>query len=208
MPWALSVFGPATGHMAIDAKVRIRDLSAWLDIASGGTIGAGEAYMAGKLTQQRPARCHASAGRQSRGDERTGIRHGTCRQRAAAPRPLAPPQYTHRQPAQHPRPLRPRRRTVQPVSRSVDDVLGSGLSARRGNARRSLAAQARSDLPQARTAARRSAAGNRHRLGRPRHSCRTPLRLPGHDHHHLGQPVRLCTAAAYRQRDSPIASLY
>lgn len=44
------VFGPTTGHMAFEARVRIRDLSAWLDIATGGTIGAGEAYMAGKWT--------------------------------------------------------------------------------------------------------------------------------------------------------------
>jgi cyclopropane-fatty-acyl-phospholipid synthase len=35
---------------APDVKVRINDLSAYLDIATGGTIGAAEAYMAGKWT--------------------------------------------------------------------------------------------------------------------------------------------------------------
>lgn len=44
-----AVFGRTSGQAALDATVRIDDLSAWLDIASGGTIGAGEAYMAGKF---------------------------------------------------------------------------------------------------------------------------------------------------------------
>ena len=44
-----AVFGQTSGQPAIDASVRIHDLSAWLDIASHGTIGAGEAYMAGKF---------------------------------------------------------------------------------------------------------------------------------------------------------------
>jgi cyclopropane-fatty-acyl-phospholipid synthase len=40
-------FGNAGGH---DVSIRIHDASAWLDIATGGTIGAAEAYMAGKLS--------------------------------------------------------------------------------------------------------------------------------------------------------------
>ncbi|MCL4780228.1 MAG: cyclopropane-fatty-acyl-phospholipid synthase family protein [Gammaproteobacteria bacterium] len=43
-----TVVGETTGHPTIDVRVRISELSAWLDIASGGTIGAAEAYMAGK----------------------------------------------------------------------------------------------------------------------------------------------------------------
>lgn len=43
-----AVFGEASGQAATEVTVQIRDLSAWLDIATGGTIGAGEAYMAGK----------------------------------------------------------------------------------------------------------------------------------------------------------------
>jgi cyclopropane-fatty-acyl-phospholipid synthase len=43
-----SVAGEASELVGIDVRVRITDLSAWLDIASGGTIGAAEAYMAGK----------------------------------------------------------------------------------------------------------------------------------------------------------------
>lgn len=45
-----AVFGQTSGPAAIDASVRIHDLTAWLDIASGGTIGAGEAWMAGKFS--------------------------------------------------------------------------------------------------------------------------------------------------------------
>jgi cyclopropane-fatty-acyl-phospholipid synthase len=44
-----AVFGEPSGLPTIDASLRINDLSAWLDIASHGTIGAGEAYMAGKF---------------------------------------------------------------------------------------------------------------------------------------------------------------
>ena len=44
-----TVLGQTAGQPAIDVRVRVVDLSAWLDIASRGTIGAGEAYMAGKL---------------------------------------------------------------------------------------------------------------------------------------------------------------
>jgi cyclopropane-fatty-acyl-phospholipid synthase len=43
-----SVLGEAPEPAGIEVRVRITDLSAWLDIASGGTIGAAEAYMAGK----------------------------------------------------------------------------------------------------------------------------------------------------------------
>jgi cyclopropane-fatty-acyl-phospholipid synthase len=43
-----SVLGDVAEQASIDVRVRISDLSAWLDIASGGTIGAAEAYMAGK----------------------------------------------------------------------------------------------------------------------------------------------------------------
>jgi cyclopropane-fatty-acyl-phospholipid synthase len=43
-----SVFGEASGPTDTEVTVQIRDMSAWLDIATGGTIGAGEAYMAGK----------------------------------------------------------------------------------------------------------------------------------------------------------------
>ncbi|MBN8279403.1 MAG: class I SAM-dependent methyltransferase [Gammaproteobacteria bacterium] len=39
-------FGPGTGGP--DVAVQLHDLSAYLDIATGGTIGAAEAYMAGK----------------------------------------------------------------------------------------------------------------------------------------------------------------
>ncbi|MEO7386166.1 MAG: cyclopropane-fatty-acyl-phospholipid synthase family protein [Gammaproteobacteria bacterium] len=40
----------AVPDKAPDVSVRINDLSAYLDIATGGTIGAAEAYMAGKWT--------------------------------------------------------------------------------------------------------------------------------------------------------------
>ena len=40
----------ASGPAAPDVSLRINDLSAYLDIATGGTIGAAEAYMAGKWT--------------------------------------------------------------------------------------------------------------------------------------------------------------
>lgn len=43
-----SVLGGGSEPAGIEVRVRITDLSAWLDIAGGGTIGAAEAYMAGK----------------------------------------------------------------------------------------------------------------------------------------------------------------
>ena len=42
--------GPASAQTGPDVAVRISDLSAYLDIATGGTIGAAEAFMAGKWT--------------------------------------------------------------------------------------------------------------------------------------------------------------
>ena len=42
--------GPASAQTGPDVAIRISDLSAYLDIATGGTIGAAEAYMAGKWT--------------------------------------------------------------------------------------------------------------------------------------------------------------
>lgn len=44
----ITVIGETIGNPVVDVRIRITDLSAWLDIASGGTIGAAEAYMAGK----------------------------------------------------------------------------------------------------------------------------------------------------------------
>ena len=41
---------PAPAQAGPDVALRISDLSAYLDIAAGGTIGAAEAYMAGKWT--------------------------------------------------------------------------------------------------------------------------------------------------------------
>lgn len=53
-PLGSRVFGaPESGSAspaAPDVSLRINDLSAYLDIATGGTIGAAEAYMAGKWT--------------------------------------------------------------------------------------------------------------------------------------------------------------
>jgi cyclopropane-fatty-acyl-phospholipid synthase len=40
--------GEVSEQAGTEVRVQISDLSAWLDIASGGTIGAAEAYMAGK----------------------------------------------------------------------------------------------------------------------------------------------------------------
>ena len=40
-----------------------------------------------------------------------------------------------------------------------------------------------------------SCPGNRYRLGRFRPTCRTPLRLPRHHHHHLGRTTRPCRTA-------------
>ena len=44
-PLGAAAFGPADAE---EIRVRIRDASAWADMATGGTIGAAEAYMAGK----------------------------------------------------------------------------------------------------------------------------------------------------------------
>ena len=46
-PLGSASFGPAE---AAEVRVQIKDLSAWRDMATGGTIGAAEAYMAGKWT--------------------------------------------------------------------------------------------------------------------------------------------------------------
>jgi len=49
-PLGSRLFGAPATTASPDVSVRINDLSAYLDIATGGTIGAAEAYMAGKWT--------------------------------------------------------------------------------------------------------------------------------------------------------------
>ncbi len=49
-PLGSRLFGRSGDASAPDVSVRIHDLSTYLDIATGGTIGAAEAYMAGKWT--------------------------------------------------------------------------------------------------------------------------------------------------------------
>ena len=53
-------------------------------------------------------------------------------------------------------------------------------------------------LQQARLETRSAPVGNRHRLGRPRHSCRPPLRMPRHHHDHLARTVRVRARSAWR----------
>jgi hypothetical protein len=49
-PLGSRLFGAPGTTTSPNVSVRINDLSAYLDIATGGTIGAAEAYMAGKWT--------------------------------------------------------------------------------------------------------------------------------------------------------------
>ncbi len=60
---------------------------------------------------------------------------------------------------------------------------------------RGLARQVRCGLPQARAQLQRPPARDRHRLGRPGAACRAALWLPRHHHDDLARPIRVCARA-------------
>ena len=100
----------------------------------------------------------------------------------------------------HRGPLRPRRRPLRADARPVDDVLLRAVRAAGDDARAGVDGQARADLRQARPAADRPPAGDRHGLGLAGAARRPLARLPGDHDDDLQGPARDRRAARARGR--------
>ena len=204
---ASSTTEPSRPSCALRASVRVHDPRFYSEIAFGGSIGAGEAYMLGYWTT----------------DDLTGLMQILLRNRqvldgmeggigapdgaAAESAALGCAQHAHRQPAQYRRALRPRQRLLPAVSRPDDDVFERACSSAPDmTLAEASRREARPHLPQARSEADRSCARNRHRLGRLRAARGGALRLPRHHHDDLAQPVRARRASASTKPASATAS--
>jgi hypothetical protein len=174
------------GHGLPQVQLSVHHPAFYADLAFGGSIGAGEAYMAGAWS------CSDLTGLMRLmvlNQDVLDRMEGGPRRAAAQGPALAQPQQPRRQPAQHRRALRPRQRLLPPDAGRHHDVLLRHFRNPAQHLARGFNRQARRPLPQARPAAERPLAGDRHRLGRFRHPRGAALWLPGDDHHHLAQSI-------------------
>ena len=124
-----------------------------------------------------------------------------ARARAVAPRPRVPDAQHARALARgHRRPLRPRQRPLRADARRDDDVFERDLRAPGHDPGRRVADQAGPDLREARPAAVRPRARDRHRLGRVRAARGADARLPRDHHDVLARAARAGARARPRRR--------
>ena len=186
--------------------IHVHDARLYGDVAFGGSVGAGEAYMRGYWTcdaaRRRRAPVRAQHGCARRARRRARALHRAAAQGCARAQPQQP------------------RRSRRNIAAHYD--LGNEFfrlfldetmmySAAMFEHPRTIAARRAgrapgSHLPQARSQAHRPPARDRHRLGRPRAARRARLWLPRDHHHHFPRAMDARARARARRPASRAAS--
>ena len=199
-------FGKPSAALPEPVVIHVHDARLYGDVAFGGSVGAGEAYMRGYWTTRSSSTscaCSCSTWTRSTGSK-AGSRGFTAPLRKAV------------------HALRRNSRAGSRRNIAAHYDLGNEFfrlfldetmmySAAIFEHPRQIAARragraARSHLPQARARAHGPPARDRHRLGRPRAARRAPLRLPRDHHHDLARAMDAGARARARGRASKAAS--